>query len=246
MKSAIVGLLSVVVALSLTAVSQGDVVYQSNFNTATNLTNAGMASVSSLWVLDTANDYLKWPHSGNTRGPVYTTNSWQCDLGFILDVTFRQPSSGVRFEMGLVTSTYGIDGSSYWLTGGESGGYGIGFGTSGSLLGEGRNAVSGVGQGHALAFNNGSGSGGDYGGSLRLSIDQGNVTYNALQTLSIKVTGDSWSYSLNGAPATTGSMTFDTSKSFRFCAYAQNINGAYISNITLTAIPPAGTVFIVR
>ena len=53
----------------------------------------------------------------------------------------------------------------------------------------------------------------------------------------ITVTSNSYSYSLNGAPATTGSMTFDTSKSFRFVAHAQDVDEQYIKSITLTKIP---------
>jgi hypothetical protein len=38
-------------------------------------------------------------------------------------------------------------------------------------------------------------------------------------------------------------MTVDTSKSYKFAAFGQDspLNGSYISNITLTAIPEPGT-----
>jgi hypothetical protein len=69
-------------------------------------------------------------------------------------------------------------------------------------------------------------------------------TYNnaAEQTLSMTVTATGWSYSLNGAAATTGSFTFDTTKNYEFVGFIQgnnsdpdNVDGAYFSNITLTA-----------
>jgi hypothetical protein len=54
----------------------------------------------------------------------------------------------------------------------------------------------------------------------------------------ITVTSNSWSYSLNGATPTTGSFVtpFDTSKKYRFIAYAQDARRQNISSITLTKI----------
>jgi hypothetical protein len=71
----------------------------------------------------------------------------------------------------------------------------------------------------ALAFNDGVSANGA--ASSVLSTGQGNITFNTPQTLSFTVTGTGYSYSLNGATATTGSMTFDTSKNYRFIAFAQ-------------------------
>ena len=231
MKRAIASMMSIVVALSLAAVSQGAVVYQSDF-TGTTLASAGLESLYSYWAVDDANDRLKWPYGGNTRELVWTTNSWQSDYGFILDVTFNASGNFVRFSMGLVEDTYTpANNNAYWLGSGLANAYGIGFVPAGTLCNAG--AVSGIGAGDSLGFNDGTGSGGDVGGSIKLSIDQGDIAAGIDQTLSITVTPSGWSYSLNGAPATTGSMTFDTSKSYRFAAYAQNMANTYISNITI-------------
>ena len=51
-----------------------------------------------------------------------------------------------------------------------------------------------------------------------LSDAQGDITYGQAYDISITVTADSFSYSLNGAPATTGAITFDTSKNYMFAA----------------------------
>jgi hypothetical protein len=66
------------------------------------------------------------------------------------------------------------------------------------------------------------------------------------------VTATGWSYSLNGAAATTGSFTFDTTKNYEVVGFIQgnnsdpdNVDGAYFSNITLTTIPEPATLGLV-
>jgi hypothetical protein len=214
-------------------VAQGDLVYQSDF-TGADLASAGLDfeqfDPSSNWILNTTDDRAQVSFgAGNDRASLYTTDSWQSDDGFTLDVTFNQISAGVRFSFGMVDAAAGVSTGSDWLNSGLSGRYGIGLATQGEM----------AGGGDALAFNNGS-------GSSVLSTAQGDITFNALQTLSITVKPDSWSYRLNGAPSTTGLMTFDTIRSYRFIAFAQksnaaNLNGSYFSNITITAIPEPAT-----
>ena len=238
MKRAITGMMSLVVVLGLAAVSRGDVVYQSNFGTATNLASAGLAKSAGAsggsWAIDEANDRLigiiNPGGNNNARASVYTTDSWQSDLGFTLDVTFYGNAALVRHSFGIVDADYSIPSAVDSLNQSPAGAYGIGFATAGEAGADG------------LHFND------DAGTLTTLSTAQGNITSAANETMTITVTADSWSYSLNGAPATTGTFStpFDTSRNYRFIAYAQSTSRAWFSNITLTEVPPVGMVFIVR
>lgn len=234
MKRAITGMMSLVVVLGLAAVSRGDVVYQSNFGTATNLASAGLAksagAVGGSWAIDETNDRLIGVGGGNARVSVYTTNSWQSERGFTLDVTFWGHSALVRHSFGIVDASWAIPAAQDWLNESPAGAYGIGFSTAGS------------GPSDYLGFNN------DAGTVTVLSTAQGDKTSAANETMTITVTADSWSYSLNGAPATTGTFStpFDTSRNYRFIAYAQRASRAWFANITLTEVPPTGMVFSIR
>jgi len=210
--------------------------YQSNFDTATDLADAGLTTkgVNGLWQLDTANDWADGVATAyNPRAGLYTADSWQSDGGFTLDVTFRNSVAMTRYSFGLVDAAWTTSGSADWLNQSVAGAYGIGFHTAGEAGADG------------LSFNN------DAGVLTSLSTAQGTeITGGANQTMSITVTSNSWSYSLNGAPATTGSHTFDTSRRYRFAAWSQLVSNSNISNITLApyvAPPdiPSGTVIFV-
>jgi hypothetical protein len=238
--------LSSLIAIAITGATistQAAVVYQSDF-TGADLASAGLASAASgtggLWSLNTTDDQAQFSSSSsNSRTSLYTTGSgWQSTDGFTLDVTFNQILTGTRFSFGIVDADWTVSATFDWLNQGRTGAYGIGFATTGEMASVG-------GGGDALAFNNGSGTGGSTAGSSVLSTGQGNITFNTPLTLSLTVTGTGYSYSLNGATATTGSMTFDTSKNYRFIAFAQrgttSLDGSYFSDITLTAIPEPST-----
>jgi hypothetical protein len=196
------------------------VAYLSHFTNDT-LASEGLetsAGVNGYWALDTTNNLLTGTRtSTNPQGNVYTSNSWQNDAGFTLYVTFNQQIAGARYSFGLVTSNYTISEAWDSFNLDLAGAYGIGV----TLCGE---------KGDALVFNNGT-------TSSVLSTAQGANSPGTLETMYITVTSNSYSYSLNGAPATTGSMTFDASKSFRFVAHAQDVDNQYIKSITLTKIP---------
>jgi hypothetical protein len=218
------------------AAQAATVVYQSDFTQAT-LAATGLTSSGDggSWSLQTTPDRAEISAPGNpNRASLYTSNVFQSNLGFTLDATFYRPVEGYRFSIGIVEDSH-IDYTKDWLNKGEPGAYGIGFATS--------KVATDLGYvNHALGFNDGTGTDGDSGGASVLSTDQGNNAYGTLQTLSMTVTGNSWSYSLNATAATTGSFTFDTSKSYRFIAYGQTssgdpVDGSYFSDITLTAIP---------
>ena len=217
-----------------TLASQAAVLYQSDFSSptatlaSTGLTkSAGAASGS--WTIDTTNDQLDGVGGGNARSNVSTIDSWGLDpgyKGFTLDVTFRwTDTSPTRFDFGLVDAAYTISASNAWLTSSLAGAYGVGFSPT-------------IGANDGLFFNN------DAGNLTTLSTAQGDIT-TATQTFSMTITDTTWSYSLNGATATTGTHTFDTSRSYRFTAHAQSNNGATFDNITVTAIPePSSTALL--
>ena len=74
----IITVLSAVVILGLASVSQGEVVYQSDF-TGTNLANAGLATTPGIygyWILDTANDRVAGTGGSNSRANLYSLSSW--------------------------------------------------------------------------------------------------------------------------------------------------------------------------
>ena len=221
-------------ALSLTTASHAaTVVYQSDF-TGNTVGDAGLESAGlsgGIWDIDTVNDRLNanFP-GGNDRATVKNTGSWQSDGGFTLDVTFNQLAAGTRFSIGLV------DASATWNQGNDflnnSDVYSVAFTSDGEM-------ENSNGDKDLLAFSDGT-------TDSKLSDAQGDITFGVDTTLSITITSTSYSYSLNGAAATTGSLTFDTSKSYKFVAFGQNpsvtsMEGSYISDITVTAIPEPGT-----
>ena len=112
--------------------------------------------------------------------------------------------------------------------------YAIAFSTDGPL-------EDANGNDDVLSFYNGS-------TTSTLSDAQGNITFGQDTTLSLTITADSWSYSLNGAAATTGSGSFDMSKSYAFAAYGHQtgsaLNGSYISNITISVPEPSSTALL--
>jgi hypothetical protein len=195
------------------------VLYQSDF-TGADLASAGLATsagANGTWILDTANDVLSGARTGyNPRANVYTIDSWQNDEALTLHVTFNQEISGARYSFGLVDANYTVSSSGDCFNSGLAGAYGIGFSASGDLA-------------NKLIFNNGS-------GSTVLSTAQGANTPGTIETMTITVTSDSYSYSLNGAEPTTGSLNFDTSRAFRFVAHAHDVDEQYISNITIAAV----------
>ena len=86
------------------------VAYRSVFTNDT-LASEGLvatAGVNGKWILDTTNNLLTGTGYNNSRGNVYTTNSWQNDAGFTLYVTFNQQIAGARYSFGLVTSNYTV------------------------------------------------------------------------------------------------------------------------------------------
>jgi fibronectin-binding autotransporter adhesin len=226
MKRAIISILSAVVGLSLASVSQGEVVYQSDF-TGTTLASAGLSidgaqyRAASQWIIDEAADTVKVSFAGGAdRATVYTTNSWQNDDGFTLEVTVYHAADATRFSFGLVDASWSV-GNLDWVDYKYT--TGIGMTMDGSVQ-AGADALVSTVPGTATV----------------LSTAQGEMAFATVYNVSITVTADSWSYSIDGAAPTTGTHTFDLSKSYRFVSNAHNsgMNGTYFSNITLSTLPP--------
>ena len=234
--------------------------YQSDFANATNLTDAGLVNEgiasSGNWVFNQTDDRVEFDWLlRNGRAALYTTDSFQSDSGFTLAVSFLQRVAGSRFSIGLVDSGFSGSADGDWLNSALPAAYGVGLSTSGQVATD--------AGGDVLALNDGSTPKNDFTSITHLSTAQGNITFNTVQTLSMTVTSNSWSYSLNGAAATTGSFStpLDTSKSYRVIAYIQEssavrseevaankMQGSYYSNIALTLYvpPPDGMVMSIR
>jgi hypothetical protein len=208
------------------AMSQAAVVYQSDFTgVAPTLADVGLVkstgAASGSWAIDATNDQLDGLGAVNGRSNVSTIGSWQSTGGFTLDATFAYTdNTPVRFDFGLVDAAYTISASNAWLSSALTDAYGVGFSST-------------IGATDGLFFNNGT-------SVSALSTAQGNIA-TTTQTFSMTITATTWSYSLNGATATTGTHTFDTSRSYRFTAHAQSNDQATFDNITVTAIPEPGT-----
>ena len=119
----------------LTTAIHGEVVYQSDFTRA-NLARTGLESVSRLgarWQLNSMEDRLVVNfEKANGGALVRTSNAWQSDGGFTLDVTFNQAAAGSRFTIGLVDVDW-ERGPRDWINERQFSGYGIGFVTDGEL-----------------------------------------------------------------------------------------------------------------
>jgi len=224
-----------------TIASQGVVLFQSDFtDPAATLTSTGFTTVQSLggsWTINTTEDRLDGVGGGNARSTVHTTDSFALSdaptghKGIQLNVSFFGAAGLVRHSMGLVDANYGFGGVD-WLNQSAAGAYGVGFSTAGSGPGT-----------DYLGFNN------DAGTVTELSIAQGNIITNTrYETMVITIRDDNtWSYSLNGQTATTGTFAadFDLSRDFRFASYAQRNNRVQYKSITISAIPePSSTALL--
>lgn len=215
--------------------AQAAVVYQSDF-TGTTVASAELTSTGAsgaIWNIDTVNDRLNanFPGGGD-RATVRSIGGFQSDGGITLEVTFNQTTSSNDFSIGLFDSTVAWNyGNDFIQDGTANQPYSIALSTDGPR----ENANSNV---DVLSFYNGT-------TVSKLSSAQGNITFAADTTLSLSITATGYSYSLDGGATTTsGLIAFDMSKSYGFAAYGHQtgsaLNGSYISNITLTAIPEPG------
>ena len=230
-----------------TIASQAVVLYQSDFTgTSTNINDYGLtesvgaAGSFPYWEINTTEDRLDGRGGGNSRANVFTTDSFALSdaptghKGIQLSLTFFGSSLLARHSMGLVDGDFNIAGTaSDWLNQSLAGAYGVGFSTAGEL----------DDFGDALIFND------DAGTPTTLSTAQGDkIGSFRYETMVITIRNDNtWSYSLNGQAATTGTFAteFDLSRDFRFASYAQRTSRAQYTNITISAIPePSSTALL--
>ena len=214
------------------AVAQGVVFYQSDF-TGADLASAGLQSSANTaggsWSLNTANVRAQFAGTAvNGRANLNTINGWTNAAGLQVEVSWLQTAAGTWSEFGLMDANVAISANPPLQN--VAAQYGIGF------------AING---GTTSAFIRNTNSTAE----LVLSTAQGAYTVNALNTMLFTVTSTNWSYSLNGAAATTGTFAtpFDTSKGFRFYSFlstptANALNGSYVSDITVSSIPEPATI----
>ena len=176
----------------------------------------------------------------NNRAYAYSTNSFDLSNGFTLDFIANASNLGSgsanRFSVGLAAA--GADFSA--------------AATSGrNFLGDSRAVFEGVGidfttdGGQGLSFNDGLGL--DPGTETTVVSNEQTITADLDLDVSLTVNADgSYSYSINGAPATTGAaFGLDLSQEYHFATYFQdNLGNFSISEVTLVALaavaePPA-------
>ena len=160
--------------------------------------------------------------TGSHRAAAYTVFPFPVDYGFLLEVTYTVADVSENLAN---TATFGLidsvdpaklDG----LFVGDKGLEGIGM----SLTG--RNGVQGLNQLGAA------------GGLTNLASNQ-TVTAGTDKTFSLMVLPDGrFSYSIDGAPASTGTTTLDLKKEYYFAAYTQRNAGMAIQGVSLVPIMP--------
>jgi hypothetical protein len=193
-------------------------------------TGEGWGMINKTWYGSSWNDDgdLTAPNSsqGWFRSLVYTDYSFAVSNGFKLDVTYNldkvETSTSTTATFGLVADDATVDDMDI-LFSREQDIYGIGMSMT-DYAGE--DGVQGL---HT-----------DTGTLTPLSNAQ-IVTTGADKTFSLTVLADgSWSYSVDGAEATTGTgLDFDLSKNYRFASFVRQDPGFVIQSVSLVARPDA-------
>ena len=232
-----------------TSVNAADIVYQDNYDNDGIGTNTGIGggavsintspaswgSAEGGWVDD--GNLTMWGNggSGGISGGSYSSNAFHMPGGFRLEVTYNALNSQDRFTMGLMEEAGTLDrvptGTQPWpigylATSGTSAFEGIYFN---AFAYDGQNRYPNA-PGLQLA---------DGTGMVQLSDAQSRDT--GVHTLVLEMDADSnWSYSIDGAPATTGTITggFDLSKSYSFITRNQPRRASQIYAVTLTSTGP--------
>jgi hypothetical protein len=215
-----IAVVSIMVATG--AVAQAALLYQSDF-TGADLASAGLQSsantLGGVWSLNTTDDRAQFAATAaNSRANLNTINAWTNAAGLQVEVSWLQTAAGTWSEFGLMDANVAISANPPLQN--VAAQTAIGF------------AING---GTQSAFERNTNSTAE----LVLSTAQGAYTVNALNTMLFTVTSTTWSYSLNGQTATTGTFAtpFDTSKGYRFYSFIQSsaATGSYVSDITVTA-----------
>jgi len=233
-----------ILALTAASATAQTIVYQDNYDNDGIGTNTGIGGgavsintspVSVEWAIggwiDDGNltydpASTSW---GGTSGGSYSLNSFSMPGGFKLEVTYEAVSSQCRFTMGLMEEAGAEDRTAYaaLATSGTTSYKGIYF-----------NAFAYDSQdrfpnapGLQLAD-----------GSAVIQLSDAQIRDTGVHTLVLEVDAESnWSYSIDGAPATTGTITggFDLTKRYRFITRNQTKVLNNIRSVTLTSSGPA-------
>ena len=242
--SFVAGAVLATVFLLIAAVAQAGpvVVYENVFDGTDRGDNPGIGGgmdralgQGPVWELDTdTNQLLGNVRSGtNDRGNVFTENSFDLSGGFSLELMFYIDStSGAttnRVNFGIAATDHGRDNNylaQYLHT--DRNTYGIGM-----------NMTNDGTQGLIRALDDKTGEQ----GLVALSNDQ-TIQEDSWQTLVLEVdgTGTTWSYSIDGAEATTGTFAegqeFDFSRDYQIFGYVQQDPSDFkVDSVKLTVIP---------
>ena len=236
-------LLALTLSLAFLASANADVIYQDTFDDGDIATNpgigggfsqaitggAGFTEAGGLIDADTG--------ANNNRGFGFSTNTFDVSNGFILEFTANATNtsntSANRFSVGLAAA--GSDFATFALEGRN-------------FLGDNRAAIEGVGvdfttdQGQGLSYNDGFGNPSvapDPIGTVTVLSNAQTITAGTDLAVNLTVAADgSYSYSINGAPATTGAaFGLDLTQEYHFATYFQDdVSDFSISEVTLTAL----------
>lgn len=172
---------------------------------------------------------------GNDRGNVYSLNSFDLSGGFSLEVSYTisdvSSANANRVNIGLIDALPAVqDNASYVTTflATNLGKYGIGMNLTTDTGPQGLNFADDTGAGSVTPLSNAQ------------TISTGTHTFVLEMDSS-----SNWSYSIDGATATTGTISggFDLSRDYQFFAYVQDYrnNQIKINSVTLTAVPEPAT-----
>ena len=231
-------ILTSTLAIGLLASANAAVVYQDTFADGAIATNPGIgggfsqAITGGTGFTEASGSIDPDTSANNFRGFGYSTSTFDVSTGFILEFTANASNTGSgsanRFSVGLAAAgsnfaQFSIDGRNFLGdTRAEIEGVGIDFTTDNGSQG--------------LSYNDGFGVNT---GTVTLLSNAQTITASTDLAVSLTVAADgSYSYSINGAPATTGAaFGLDLSQEYHFATYFQDDQGAFsISEVTLTTL----------
>lgn len=226
-------------ALAITASSVDAAIYQDTFDNDGLATNTGTggglaryARQGDTWV---DNGQLDGNSTGsNDRGNVYSLNSFLLTQGFKLEVSYTindvSNANANRVNIGLIDALPAVQDNTTYVTlflGVNLDKYGIGLNMTTDSGSQGLNFADDAGSGTLTALSNAQ------------TISTGTHTF----VLEMD-TASNWSYSIDGAAATTGTIGgagFDLTRDYQFFAYVQDYRNNRIKIHSVTLVPEPAT-----
>ncbi len=252
--------LAALAGLALTATSaHADVIYQDNFDNDGLATNTGIGGGAAFIDTTPSTDPARlgaWGDDGNltstdagggwggSSANAYSLNGFDLQNGFTLEVTYNVVNVQTRLTIGLVEEAGAVLDASGLATSGAGGTpYGIVFNPAAHDNGTKRNGwVNRYPNAPGLQFSDGS-------SVTQLSDAQARGTGTHTLVLQMDAASN-WSYSVDGAVATTGTIGgagFDLTRDYRFFVRNQQSSIANnIQSVTLIMTPPDGTVLMIK